>query len=65
MNDSVQRVWIVGAGFLGRALATACRAAGVEVLTIDPLAEADVQGCAYEPAVLQQAQQMLHPQKIF
>ena len=48
MNASVQRVWVVGAGFLGRALATACRAAGVQVLTIDPIAAAEVSGSAAE-----------------
>ena len=65
MDAFVQRVWIVGAGFLGRALANVCRAAGAEVLTIDPLAEADVQGNAYDPAVMQRALQILSPQKIF
>ena len=65
MNAVVQRVWVVGAGFLGRALANACRADGVEVLTIDPTAAADVSGSAAEPAVLQQALQVLPPQKIF
>lgn len=65
MNTAVQRVWIVGAGFLGLALADVCRAAGVEVLTIDPHASSDVRGSASESAVLQQALQLLKPQKVF
>lgn len=36
-----QGVWILGAGFLGSALAVACRAAGAAVLTIDTAAPAD------------------------
>ena len=65
MNASVQRVWVVGAGFLGRALATACRAAEVQVLTIDPIAAAEVSGSAAEAAVVRMAQELLAPQIIF
>ncbi len=37
-----QGVWILGAGFLGSALAAACRQAGAAVLTIDSAAPADL-----------------------
>ena len=52
---SDRQVWVVGAGFLGSALAAACRAAGEGGVTIDPVAESDVQGSAAEKPVLQQA----------
>ena len=41
-----QGVWILGAGFLGSALASACRAAGADVLTIDAAAPADLRADA-------------------
>ena len=62
---SDRQVWVVGAGFLGSALAAACRAAGERVLTIDPVAEADVQGCAAEKPVLQQALTRLVPHVVY
>ena len=62
---SDRQVWVVGAGFLGSALAAACRAAGERVLTIDPVAEADVQGNAAEKSVLQQALARLVPHVVY
>lgn len=41
-----QGVWVLGAGFLGAALAAACRAAGALVLTFDTEAPADMQADA-------------------
>lgn len=41
-----QGVWILGAGFLGSALAAACRVAGADVLTIDVAVPADVRADA-------------------
>ena len=62
---SDRQVWVIGAGFLGSALAAACRAAGEQVLTIDPVAEADVQGSAAEKPVLQRALARLMPQVVY
>ena len=62
---SGRQVWVIGAGFLGSALAAACRAAGEQVLTIDPVAEADVQGSAAEKAVLQRALARMLPQVVY
>ena len=62
---SDRQVWVVGSGFLGSALAAACRAAGECVLTIDPVAEADVQGSAAEKPVLQHALTRLVPHVVY
>lgn len=62
---SDRQVWVVGSGFLGSALAAACRAAGERVLTIDPVAEADVQGSAAETPVLRQALARLVPHVVY
>ena len=62
---SDRQVWVVGSGFLGSALAAACRTAGERVLTIDPVAEADVQGSAAETPVLRQALVRLVPHVVY
>ncbi len=62
---SGRRCWVVGCGFLGSALAEACRAAGMEVLTLDSCRPADVQGEAAELAVLAAARALLEPELIF
>lgn len=59
------RVWVVGHGFLGRALAAACRAQGAAVLTLDPAAPADVCGAAADAATLARARARLEPTLIF
>lgn len=57
MNRNRQRVWVLGHGFLGRALADRCRAAGDFVLCIDSAAETlpDMCADAASPATLAQA----------
>lgn len=45
-------VWVLGAGFLGSALAAACRAAGASVLTIDHTAPADLHADAADARAL-------------
>lgn len=60
-----QRVWVVGHGFLGRVLADACRARGAAVLTIDPVAPADVQGSANDAATLAAAMEQGAPELVF
>ncbi|MDO4750911.1 MAG: NAD-dependent epimerase/dehydratase family protein [Akkermansia sp.] len=55
MSPAEQCVWVIGAGFLGSELARVCRNAGVTVLTIDPVAPADVPGAACHAAVVQEA----------
>ncbi len=62
---SDRQVWVVGAGFLGSALAAACRAAGEQVLTIDSVAEADIQGSAAETPVLRRALARLVPHVVY
>ena len=46
MSLKGQLVWVLGAGFLGRVLATRCREAGARVLTIDAAPEAGADICA-------------------
>ncbi|MBQ2380383.1 MAG: hypothetical protein II295_08355 [Akkermansia sp.] len=54
MSLTGQLVWVLGAGFLGRVLATRCREAGARVLSIDvaPEAGADICADAAAPGVL-------------
>lgn len=61
-----QRVWVIGAGFLGAEVAAMCRAAGAATLRMDPAAPAEVQGCAWEAAALARAQELLpNPQVVY
>ncbi len=62
---AAQRVWVVGNGFLGRALADACRARGAAVLTMDPAAPADVCGVASDASTLAAARAQLEPTLVF
>lgn len=52
MNWRGQGVWVLGAGFLGSALASALRAAGAAVLTVDCSAPADLRADATDVHVL-------------
>lgn len=61
----MRSVWVIGCGFLGSALAGACRAAGARVLTIDLCAPADVCGCAADEAVLKLAREKFVPDTVF
>lgn len=65
MSLAGQRVWVLGCGFLGSALAGACRAAGARVLTLDSTAPADVCGSAAEAGVLREALSRLVPDAVF
>ncbi len=65
MKMAMERVWVIGAGFLGDALAAACRSAGARVLTIDAAGHASLCGSAAEQTVLQQALQRFHPEVVF
>lgn len=58
-------IWVVGAGFLGAALAEACRREGARVLTIDPDAVATLRGSAGDSALLQHALERLVPDVVF
>ncbi len=60
MNIEAQRVWVLGAGFLGRALAARCAAAGARVVTIDidPSVAADVCGNAADTTTYSRARQL-------
>ncbi len=58
-------VWVIGAGFLGSALAEACRNAGARVLTIDPHAVATLRGSAADKTLLEHALQRLQPDIVF
>ena len=58
-------VWVIGAGFLGSALAEACRNAGARVLTIDPHAVASLRGSAADKTLLEHARQRLQPDIVF
>lgn len=64
-NLAAARVWVVGHGFLGQALANACRAHGAAVLTIDPVSPADVCGAACHGATLATAYALCEPTLIF
>lgn len=52
MNWRGQGVWVIGAGFLGSALAVALRSAGAAVLTIDHTALADLSADATDACAL-------------
>ena len=65
MNLQDHSVWVIGAGFLGAALADACREAGSRVLTIDPAAVADLRGCAGDESLLRHVLQRLAPDMVF
>lgn len=65
MSRSAQRVWVVGAGFLGSELVRLCRAAGVQTLSIDRRTMADVQGEAQRADTLQRALQKCPPQVVY
>ena len=65
MKLNEQCAWVLGAGFLGSALARAAAAAGARVLGIDPTAAADVQGYAYDAAVLREACARMLPTVVF
>ena len=65
MNLQGHSVWVIGAGFLGAALADTCREAGARVLTIDPAAVANLRGSAGDEALLQHALQRLVPDMVF
>lgn len=58
-------VWVIGAGYLGSALADTCRAAGARVLTIDPAAVANLRGSAADAALLRHAMERLVPDMVF
>lgn len=65
MSLTGHSVWVIGAGFLGSALAEACRNAGARVLTIDPGAVATLRGSAADKALLEHARQRLQPDIVF
>lgn len=65
MLMSAQRVWVVGHGFLGRVLASMCRARAARVLTIDPIEPADIQGAAADAVALNKACAVFTPTHIF
>lgn len=58
-------VWVIGAGFLGSALAEACRVAGARVLTIDPAAVATLRGSAANESLLRHAWQRMVPDIVY
>lgn len=62
-STALSRIWIIGPGFLGSALAQSCRADGMDVLTIGP-EQADVPGDASDPAVLKRARAQLEPELV-
>lgn len=65
MNATAQRVWVVGAGFLGSELLRLCRRRGASTLSIDKCAPADIAGEAQDMSVLQRAVARMDPQVIF
>ena len=65
MSLAGHSVWVIGAGFLGAALAESCRAAGARVLTIDPAAVANLRGSAADDALLRHALERLVPDVVF
>lgn len=64
MSAPLQRVWVVGSGLLGSATLRAARAAGMQTLSIDAAAPADVQGPAQSAETLARAREMLEPQAV-
>lgn len=65
MNVSCRHAWIVGAGFLGGEMVRCCRAAGMQVLSIDERRSADVRGAVQQPNTRRVAGQMLSPGVVF
>lgn len=59
MNIAGQRVWVIGAGLLGRALSSRCAAAGAAVvmIDIDPAVAPHVCGDSADPATYARARQ--------
>jgi len=64
MSLAPPAVWVLGAGFLGSALAAGLRRAGGKVLTLDKAAPADVAGDAADPAALARARRLLEPEAV-
>ena len=58
-------IWVVGAGFLGSALAEACRAERAHVITIDPDAVATLRGSVADVDLLIHARSRLEPDIVF
>lgn len=58
-------IWVIGAGFLGSAVAEACRKERARVLTIDPAAVATLRGSAGDAELLQHAMERLMPDVVF
>lgn len=65
MMLSEHNVWVLGAGFLGSALAEECRQEGARVLTIDPAAVAHLRGSAADMNLLRHALTRLVPDIVF
>lgn len=65
MIQPPQRAWVVGAGFLGSELVRLNRATGVQVLSIDHCAAADVHGAAQRADTLKRALKICPPQVIY
>lgn len=65
MNWHGQGVWVLGAGFLGSALAAACRAAGASVLTVDHAAPADLHADAADAKAMAVGLGRVVPQVVF
>lgn len=65
MKPAGQRVWVLGCGFLGSALAAAYRAAGGCVVTVDSAAPADICGSAADAGVLRLALERMVPDVVF
>lgn len=65
MNGNAAGVWVVGAGYLGSALADALRAAGERVLTIDTAEHADTIGSAALPSTVTAAAAVLPPHTVY
>ncbi len=58
-------IWVVGAGYLGAALAEACRLERAHVITIDPDAVATLRGSAADVDLLLHARSRLEPDIVF
>lgn len=63
-SSAPRGTWVIGAGFLGSALAERCRAEGLPVLTIG-LEREDVRGDASDPAVLRVALNSMKPRLVY